>query len=317
MFRKTIKNAAIIFAVAVSLVSCQKDDEKIQEPQSVRMFGAEGILTNDGTKLSIKLKKNPTTGLKGLIADETGNGLCIEEQTITDLQSVTNSYRVIKVVRPDGRYFWIMIDNFKYLPTPSTGSYVYENNPSNVATYGRLYKWTTAYNNRTKIRMKLPKYVNGNVVLGGNGLPVLYSVGGKLPSIADIKDMLESTTMPAHSQSGITVWGGDNAVHQYYDAFLAGREDKYYDETAAYPTLAGYRDNMEAPGVPANHLEFGLKNIYGTYWLSDTEPGFTTAHYPLTITDNSNGMEWNAYVNAMCDDGFGHSVRYIFEPIGM
>ena len=49
-----------------------------------------------------------------------------------------NTYKVMKVWRKSepGKYFWVIIENFRYKPGDS--SYVYNNDEANAQTYGRF-----------------------------------------------------------------------------------------------------------------------------------------------------------------------------------
>ncbi len=285
---------AIIAVVGLAFTGCQKENDIIPNADNNIIKSGEYSepAVIDGQTMIFNQNKSR---LKGLFAEESW----IEQQTIKDYpyNSTANSYRVIKVVRPNGKYFWIMIDNFKY--NAGTGSYIYGNNSANLATYGRLYKWQVAMNSKTKIYMLLPKYLNG-VPTGGN-----QAVYGSLPNFQHIKDMLETTAIGNLPTNGTTPDLGNN---MYYDAFLAGREFNPLPETA-YPTLAGWRDNMDvAPG----NQEYNSLTTWGRFWTS--ELAVTGAHYPLEIKDET--YMWSAYINAGHDDRYAFSVRYVFEPLG-
>jgi uncharacterized protein (TIGR02145 family) len=293
MNRKIFRLFAVIAFAVLAFTGCQKEIDIIPNTDNNIIKSGEYSepAVIDGQTLIFEYTKNRR---KGMITDET----YLEQQTIKDYpyNATANSYRVIKVTRPNGRYFWIMIDNFKY--NAGTGCYIYVNNSANLATYGRLYKWQVAQNNRTKILMKLPKIING--------VPTapIYSVYGRLPNFQDIKDLLETTSIGNLPSNGTTP---DMGTNLYYDAFLAGREDAWGDLTKAYPTLAGWRDNMDvAPG----NQEFNSLTTWGRFWTS--ELAVTGAHYPLEIKDDI--YMWSAYINAGHDDRYSFSVRYVFEP---
>lgn len=195
-----------------------------------------------------------------------------------------------------------MIDNFKY--NTGTGSYIYGNNTANLETYGRLYKWTTANTNKTKIKMYLPVYNASGDSIGNS------YVYGALPTFQQIRDLLETTTIGNLPENGTSPdYPLENGTFgMYYDAFLAGRGFANSGEDA-YHSLAGWRDNMDvAPG----NTEFNSINSWGRFWTN--ELAGTGFHYPLEIKDET--YNWTAYINAGHDDRFAFSVRYIFKPYG-
>lgn len=198
-----------------------------------------------------------------------------------------------------------MIDNFKYYPTNGTGSSIYQNNPSNLPIYGRLYTWDAANLNKSKIKMILPRIVNG--VVGAN-----YTIYGRLPRIDDLQDLFETTAIGNLHENGVTpdapLYSNLTNPKLYYDAFLAGREDAAGDFTKAYPTLAGWRDNL--PLIPGN-TEYNDLTMSGTFWTNIAVG--TDAHTPLSIANDE--YMWSAYLNCGCANGYGFSVRYVFEPI--
>ncbi len=295
------------FALLAALMTgCEKDDlNKLSENTEVVLSGdVQKPAVIDGQTMIFNLPKN---NLKGLFTDETSSGTNIEQQIIKDYPYTTaaNSYRVIKVVRPDGRYFWIMIDNYKY--NTGSGCYTYGNNTSNLATYGRLYTWTMASSvaATNRIYMKLPRIVNG--------VPSspIYTVYGRLPKFQDIKDLFESTVIGNLPSNGTNpsdpLFDPNNANPKfYYDAFLAGREEAFGDYTKAYPSLAGWRDTY-----PTGSNQYYQLNQKGQFWTA--ELAVTGAHYPLSIAGEVD--DHSAYINVGHSDAFGFSVRYVFEPI--
>ncbi len=235
--------------------------------------------------------KNYLKGYTGAFMGETG---------IAKQSGSTVTYQTIKVTRPNGKVFFIMIENFKY---NATDSWSYGNNPSNDATYGRLYTWTAAYNNRNRVYMQIPRYSNTTL----QPIPGTTSNRpGNLPTFTEIKDLLETEVIGNLPGNGTTIFDSPSYMY-YYDNFVFGIADNP-DPVAAYHTLAGWRDNMElAPG----NQEFNDLCVRGRFWTN--ELAVTGRHYPFEV--GTEGDSWVGYVNAGHNDKFAFSVRYVFYPI--
>ena len=195
-----------------------------------------------------------------------------------------------------------MIENLRY-DANNNGTWEYNNDISNVAEYGRLYDWQTAQNSRLQVYMDLPKTVNGRTRI--------MKKFGELPSIQDVKDLLETTQNVGHLPStGTDLYGGEMAFDLYYDAFVAGIAETN-DHADAYHSLAGWRDNLD---VVPNNPEFNNINQRGEFWLRDSP--VSGHHYPLSITYTDTPVTYfmNAYINVACADRYGFAVRYVFYP---
>lgn len=216
----------------------------------------------------------------------------------------SRTYQVMKVWRKSesGKYFWIMIENFKYKPGDS--SYVYNNVEANAQTYGRMYHWEIANECGSKVRMLLPGRFND-----GTYTNTTFPTYGHLPTIQDINDVMEVDAIGFLPETGTTIFDFDYD-YGYYDLFLSGRE--FYDEineTAAYHTLGGWLNNTDY----ATNGFYDL-NERSFYWTS-TQPsennyGF---HYPLRIYNDDGN--YAAFINISHANHYGFYVRYVFEPI--
>jgi len=294
---------AIFFIAILFFASCQKEELVVESTNETtnNVFVSSGFFSEpaiiNGDSIVFNFQKNVTKGFT--------NDLILEQKIIKDYpySTTSNTYRVIKVVRPNGRYFWIMIDNFKYA---SSGSWIYGFNNSNLDISGRLYNWNAAYSNRTKIMMMLPKITAPSKIASDpiSKDPPLYPVFGRLPNFQDIKDLLESSSIANSAMNGTNVF-----EHDYFDAFVFGLANANWDATKANHTLGGWRDNLI--GTPGTNAEFSDINVRGRFWTNEIDtPG---SHYPLEISNLE--YFWSAYVNAGHADGYGFSVRYVFEPI--
>lgn len=299
MNRNILKLLGIVLFASVMLSACTKD-EQLDVKQQVKVVD-QGLVSEpaiiDGESIMFQINKNRT---KGAVIDETGFW---DNQISTINDDEGNTYKVLRVQKPGtNRYFWIMIQNFKRSAT--SGSWIYGNNPANLTTHGRLYNYTTADNLKTKVKMYLPMYNNDGTEYKVNGNTVMTWRTGHLPNMDEINALLETTSIGNLPSIGTTVWQGSLF---YYDAFLGG--DIQYTGTAD-ATLSGWRDRIEiAPG----NTEFNHLHLWGRFWSSISEPGFTTTHhYPFEIKDES--TDYVAYINALHNNGFGFAVRYVIDP---
>ncbi len=297
-------NFLVVFAlVAFLFAGCEKDG--LVENDNVKLSGnPEQVAIINGQSFQIEYEKPKNKEKeKGLIIDES---TWIEKGIASTLGS-SEQYETIKVYRQNNpsSYFYIMIENLRYNPN-NNGSWAYDNNQSNVSVYGRLYDWQTANNLKSKIYMRLPKVINQTTV------PMKRF--GQLPTIQDIKDLLETTRNIGHLPSnGTSVYGGENACKYYYDAFLFGLEEAYFSSDG-YHSLAGWRDNLDVS--PTNN-EFNHINETGVFWLRESSSvAGDKFHFPLRIshTETSTTYLMNAYINVECANRFGFAVRYVFYP---
>lgn len=274
--------AAGISALFFGLASCAKDE-----------------VVNDEVSLEIVKGNDRTSNLSKSFLYEPED---IEFDVIRDYPYGTkgNEYRVMKVKRQADttKYFWIMIDNFRY--KTKTGSFVYNNDESNAEIYGRFYHWETANECGNKIQMKLPRRNKD-----GSYTKKKYPTFGHLPTIQDFKDLLETDVIGAHPWDGVQIY--DDFDYGYYDFFLSGEE---YFESAepelAYHTMAGFRDNSDSHNSPFDDIH---NEVY--FWTSERS-GSSDCHYPLDIMFNDGA--YSAFINAGHANHYGFSVRYVFEP---
>jgi uncharacterized protein (TIGR02145 family) len=204
-----------------------------------------------------------------------------------------NTYKIMKVWRTSNpnKYFWIMIENFRYVA--GKGCYLYRNDASEVNEYGRLYHWETANECGGKIHMDLPyrkasgKYTKKN-----------YTTYGHLPTKQDISDLMG---IPNFQRGGLNEISG----LKYYDVFLVGRDKTdIEDDFSVFHSIAGYMDNTDYP-----YSDFDSRHNCGMYWMQE---GSRDAHQPLRIEyDDDN---YTAYYHVWHHNHYAMSVRYVFEP---
>ncbi|MBR4266088.1 MAG: hypothetical protein IKQ46_08555 [Bacteroidales bacterium] len=308
--RFVIKSFAATIAVAAfALSSCDKDEPKITEKniEAEKTFVVtNGKYSNPAVIDGITYQYNRKEKLsKAFFIDYSDPELDTMFSTVKDYpyNATANTYKVMKVWRKSepGKYFWVMIENFRYKPGDS--SYVYNNDEANAQTYGRFYHWEIANECAHKIKMNLPRRR-----ADGTYTTIKYPTYGHLPSRQDINDIMEVTSIGHLPENGTTVFDFDYEWG-YYDIFLSGRE--YYDgvdENAANHTMAGCLDNTD---FEADEFDFINKTVF--FWTDDNYNGFISyAHYPLEI-DYYNGA-YSAFINALHADHYGFSVRYVFEP---
>jgi hypothetical protein len=104
MKKQIFKLFAVIAFAVLAVTACQKDTEIIPNTNNIRSGEYSMPAVIDGQTLIFNNYKNRR---KGMIADETDPSFGIDQQTIKDYpyNSTANTYRVIKVTRPNGRYF--------------------------------------------------------------------------------------------------------------------------------------------------------------------------------------------------------------------
>jgi len=300
IMKNFFKVVSLAVVAAFVLISCQKEEDEFNVNSDVQLSGEPGKIAIINGQQQVYEKEVNKASKKGLVA--------YEDWLETDVAYTINSseqYQTIKVYRQPydpNNFFYIMIENLRYDPN-NNGSWVYDNNSANVQKYGRLYDWQTASASGSMIYMRLPRTHRGQTRL--------VNSYGKLPSIQDIKDLLETTQNIGHlPTNGTDVNGGEEAWDYYYDAFVAGIElNPNY--SAAYHSLAGWRDNLD---VVPNNQEFNHINQKGQFWLSEGNGVSQDAHYPLSIThtDTPTTYLMTAYINAACADRYGFAVRYVF-----
>ncbi len=295
---------AVLAVVVMAFIGCQKGDSI--EPKKDNIFDEAKPMMVDDKPFVYNYKLRYRKRLKGLIGGEDW----IDTARAYTVGNLSESYKTIKVVRPNGKYFYIMIENFRY--KDGNNGWAYNWDESLVPKYGRLYDWNTAYNLRRKVYMKLP-LIDGETL---EELPRKVNVGGRLPNIEDLKNLLEANSVAFLPEQATPLDEMDVFGNLYYDAFLAGIEDKNYDVSAAEHSLAGIRDG-------AGSCSFRRINEFGVFWTNmqynmTVNPNATAHHaFRIAYKNQYSGEEeyyFCAYINVPVDNAAGSSVRYVFEP---
>jgi uncharacterized protein (TIGR02145 family) len=303
MLKNVFKSVLFLAAMSLFFVACQKsENETPTKPVSddiVKSGVSDQPAIINGAMYQFEFQKS-TKIKKGRVQNES-------TWITTDIAKVigsTEQYQTMRVDRPNGSYFYVMIENLRYNPN-SNGSWVYDNNPSNALVYGRLYNWQAAYDLKSKVYMQLPKTVNG--------VTRVLNRYAALPSIQDIKDILETTQNISNlPETGTDIEGGENVWNYYYDAFVSGLA-LTADSTIANRTLGGLRDNVD---VAPTNMEFRMINKIGKFWLNESSNPEGTSHYPLSVENfyQNRANYYMAYINVAHDNRYGLSVRYVFYP---
>ena len=147
------------------------------------------------------------------------------EKTFTDTRD-GHTYKYIKI----GNQYW-MAENLAY--KPSSGNYwAYDNDENNVATYGYLYDWETAYN-VCPAGWHLPTDAEWQELidyLGGDNI-----AGGKMKEIGT--KHWRSPNTGANNRSGFSARPGgfrDNDDGTFYEL---GTNGNWWSDTNHYHTL--------------------------------------------------------------------------------
>jgi uncharacterized protein (TIGR02145 family) len=302
--KNLVKLTCVFWAAVLLMAGCQKEENfsTIKPTEKTQLFGEPNQPANLGEK-SLQLEINkPKNNLKGLLGTED----YLTTGWAYQVGNSSESYKTIRVDRPNGRFFYIMIENLHINPN-TNGSWVYNNDNANIQEYGRLYDWTNADNLKQQVYMQLPMInsATGQIIKNVN-------VAGSLPTFDDLKDLLEVSyigNLPSNGTDIFDVY--NNGWYWYYDAFLAGIEDQQMDYTSAYHSLGGWRDNLD---VVPNNQEFNNINQLGVFWTSVASTSGN--HYPLRISYNETPTTYyfSSYINVGCANRYGFSVRYVFYP---
>ena len=155
----------------------------------------------------------PTPSLsKGFIygeeAWEYGTAYCKDD--------ASHTFKTLKVYRrnnPD-KYFYVMLTNLDI--KADKHCWAYNDDERNVGKYGYLYTWMKANELAGKVYMNLPYNHPRRGVIDR----IVY---GRLMTFEDVKDILESDTLPEHDYDGnqlradkLPTYG----IDLYYDAFV-------------------------------------------------------------------------------------------------
>ncbi|MBQ3656619.1 MAG: hypothetical protein II956_07235 [Bacteroidales bacterium] len=304
---------AILSFALLSGTSCQDEEVKVSNENFTKgnvseVFNKDSVLTIDGKRMEWKLYP-PTSNKrisKGLVFDETGRDdpdAKLEIDTVYCHSDPKKKYLALKVDRisQPGKFFYIMIDNLdiKY----HRGCWAYNNNENNVKKYGYLYNWATADILKNDVYMKLRDYRS-------NGKPTKITPHhGKLPSVEDIKDLLEVDYEVS--------WQNPRSVYDlcgwdmfYYDAFLCGLEQGTHADCDK--TFAGERYEQYNPQISMgwytdlnNRGFYRMENKNNCFVLQRRIDYHIQQDYP-----------YEAYIHPSCNytKEEGGSVRYVFEP---
>ncbi|MBQ4408537.1 MAG: hypothetical protein II852_16180 [Bacteroidales bacterium] len=300
-----VKIAVVLFLVAFAMSACDKDvgtDDSIVENNGTEspLVVTHGYVSQpaviDGKKYEWTFERKNSLS-KSFYFDWTDSDM--DDMFSTAKEDPTSrTYKVMKVWRKSqpGKYFWIMIENFKF--NMGDSSYVYNNVDTNAEVYGRMYHWEIANQCASLVRMNL-KRIDAN----GNEFGPKIPTPGRLPTTQDLCDLMEQNYVDKYVNSfnPYTDWG-------YYDVFLSGRE--FYNglyAPAAYPTMGGWMDNTDYGYQYYDYLHQEVN-----FWTSDWYL-VESAHYPLRIM-YQNGL-YHAFLNAPSANHYGMYVRYVFEPI--
>lgn len=220
----------------------------------------------------------------------------------------SHTFKTLKVYRrndPD-KYFYVMLTNLDI--KADKHCWAYNDDERNVGKYGYLYTWMKAKELAGKVYMRLPYRTR-------NGRFVERTTYGRLMTFEDVKDILESDTLPEHDYEGnqlrvdkLPTYGVDLC----YDAFVFGLEYTSDYNGSAQHTLGGNRNTEWNTQID----RYGGLNAWGAFWLDEKEynPDY---HYFLSVLrgGGKDKFDYSAYVNHMIRDYNGLSVRYVFEPL--
>lgn len=341
---KTI--AAALLVTAIALNSCEKDvtEFETEQNESVVTGGLEkNPVVIDGKKMEWQFSLRPRKLAKGMLLDETDWYSSYALEALRDeygddyklVDTLRFSYRnqnyEIKLLRVDrksepGKYFYVMIDNLAV--KIDTACWAYADDESYVDKYGRLYTWNAANALAPNIKMSLPVYDINNPTQKKFGGKLYLPVKARLLNRQDVCDIIECNAIGAFPETGYTIddqsenWVGHTQYEIplfYYDVFIGGLEGPNLGESIDYSrgerSLAGYRNTVhQSVGFGKwDNGWFGYLNEIGLFWLDEQEFPVTNAHYPLSILPEEN-KDFTAFINCHCNNQFGYSVRYVFEP---
>lgn len=345
--------AAVLLVTAFALNSCDEDVTEVQPKQNETIL-TEGLAKNplviDGKKMEWNFSLQPRKLTKGMLVDEIDwysyvlEALRLEygdDYKLVDTLrfSYKNQNYEIKLLRVDrksepGKYFYVMIDNLAV--KLDTACWAYGDDERNVSKYGRLYTWNAANALANEISMRLPVYEANNPTQKKFGGRLQMPVKARLLSRQDICDIIESNAIGQYPENGYTL---DDHYEQsleklangitlfYYDVFVGGLEGPDgdgIDYSRAEHTLGGFRNTKQQPEwawLDWVNGWYTRLNDEAMIWTSQGylygENYFDPFHYPLSISRkiNESIYDYSAYINCLCWDQYGFSVRYVFEPL--
>lgn len=315
--KKSITNlslAIFMIAVVLAIASCSKEDMQADDcAQSVPQAMVSGALQYGaftGTPL-IEFRRSKSLSKTYFAPHLAGSNYDTLFSTAKDFpfNSTANTYNIMKVWRTSepGKFFWIMLENFKYKPGDS--SYVYGNDESNAQLYGRMYHWTIAKQCENKIMKYLPRRR-----LDGSYTTDTFPTYGHLPTVQDIHDLMEVSypnLLNTNQFTGTTLYdtfGGEG----YYDAFISGRPfyDADYNDSTYYHTLAGWLDNTDFYWL--THRDYCDLHEQVCFWTDTEWTSLPSTHFPFEIHYQNGNFVACLPVGAA--NNYGYYVRYVFEP---
>lgn len=321
MKKKILKLALFLLVVAFVFVipSCDKEEVQTEEPASGVLPDQSAAVMSHGSFSGTPLiefrrgKSLSKTYLFGKLEKPKYDTMFSTAKEFP-FNSSARKYKVMKVWRHSdpGKFFWIMLENFKYKPGDS--SYVYDNKESNAAFYGRMYHWSIAKQCERKVGMFVQKRLSDGTYTDEDDLSFTY---GRLPTVQDIEDLMEVTTPPvfgSYYETGPTLFDvaalDDGSYVGYYDAFISGRENYGWDynDSTYYHTLAGWLDNTDLYWL--THRSYQDIHEQVCFWLNDSS--IPNAHYPFEIRYQDGAFVASIPAHAL--DHYGYCVRYVFDP---
>ena len=300
-FRIVLPMVVLLLMAIVVITSCERED--VIESGVLKSDSLPNVIYAPvkGENLEWSFNAPAPKLSKGYHHDETwweyGTAYCKDD--------ASHTFKTLKGHRrsdPD-KYFYVMLTNLDI--KADKHCWAYNDDERNVGKYGYLYTWMKAKELAKKV------YMEFYLPAPRTGKPSLSKIFGRLMTFEDVKDILESDTIPEHAEEGNQL-REDNWGWMFYDAFVFGAE--YANEDYTFPaqhTLGGNRNVEWNTQID----RYGGLNAWGDFWLDEAmyTPDY---HYFLTVARGGGQQkyDYSAYVNHMMNDYNGVSVRYVFDP---